>query len=280
MKPLVAYTDYRTYLSDMVGHRKAEGLPASNRWFAQKMGINSTSWLTMVVKGRIGLSKVTANKLSEILRHSMIETRYFETLVFFNQSRSTEDRNRYYRELCTLAETKEARLVSRDQYDFYTQWYHSAVRSIIGMHGFTGDFKKLAAMIVPAITPVQARKSVELLESLGFITKSKTGGHELVDTTITTGEDVKSLAWANFQQETMRLAQEAMDRFDRDRRYIGTQTVGVSAETFKTIRQLLIDTKNKIAEMANADRTADRVYQVNFQAFPLSETPKSKESAL
>ena len=280
MKPLVTYTDYRTYLSDMVGHRKAEGLPASNRWFAQKMGINSTSWLTMVVKGRIGLSKVTANKLSGILRHSILETRFFETLVFFNQSRSTEDRNRYYQELCTLAKTKEARLVSKDQYDFYSEWYHSAVRSIIGMYGFTGDFKKLAAMVIPSITPAQARKSVELLESIKLIVKNKSGGYEIADTAITTGEDVQSLAWANFQPETMRLAQEAMDRFDRTRRYIGTQTVGVSEETFIAIRQLLIDTKNKIAEMANSDQTADRVYQINFQAFPLSQPPKSKESTL
>jgi uncharacterized protein (TIGR02147 family) len=280
MKPLVTYADYRAYLSDMVAHRKADGHPASNRWFARKMGINSTSWLTMVVKGRIGLSKVTANKLSEILRHSIIETRYFETLVFFNQARSTEDRNRYYKELCALADMKEARLVSKSQYDFYTQWYHSAVRSIIGMHGFSGNFKKLAAMIIPAITPAQARKSVGLLESLGFIIKSKKGGYELADRAITTGEDVTSLAWANFQQETMRLAQEAMDRFDRDRRYIGTQTVGVSEETFKAIKQMLIDTKNKIAEMANSDCSADRVYQVNFQAFPLSQSPKSKDSFL
>jgi uncharacterized protein (TIGR02147 family) len=78
----------------------------------------------------------------------------------------------------------------------------------------------------------------------------------------------------------MRLAQEAMDRFDRDSRYIGTQTVGVSAETYKTIRHVLIDAKNKIAELANLDHAADRVYQVNFQAFPLSLPQKSKDSAL
>ncbi|MDD5673506.1 MAG: TIGR02147 family protein [Chitinivibrionales bacterium] len=280
MKPLVTYTDYRTYLSDLVDNRKAQGIPASNRWFAQRMGINSTSWLTMVVKGRIGLSKVTANKLSEILRHSPNETRYFETLVFFNQARATEDRNRYYQELCALAKSKEARLVSKEQYDFYTEWYHSAVRSIIGMHGFTGDFKKLAGLVVPAITPAQARKSVELLESLKLIFKNKIGGYEIADVAITTGEEVQSLAWANFQQETMRLALEARDRFPRDKRYLGTQTVGVSAETFKAIRQLIIDTKNKIAEMAHADQSADRVYQINFQAFPLSEPPKSKESSL
>ena len=280
MKPLVAYTDYRVYLSDALERRKAEDIPASNRWFAQRMGINSTSWLTMVVQGKIGLSKNTANKLSEILKHTAVETRFFETLVFFNQSRSTEDRNRYYRELCALAATKEARLVSKDQYDYYTEWYHSAIRSIIGMHGFSGDFKKLAALLTPAISEARARKSVKLLESLKLIKKSKTGGFVVADRAITTGENVQSLAWANFQKETMRLALEALDRFDRDRRYIGTQTVGVSGKTFESIRQLLIETKNKIADLANADQAADRVYQINLQAFPLSDAPESKESPL
>jgi uncharacterized protein (TIGR02147 family) len=277
MKPLVSYTDYRAYLADTVAGSKAQGLPASNRWFAQRMGINSTSWLTMVIKGRIGLSKITANKLSEILKHSAVETRYFETLVFFNQSRSIDDRNRYYQELCSLAEIKEARLVSKDRYDYYGEWYHSAVRSIIGMHGFDGDYKKLAGMLVPPITPAQARSSVELLESLDFITKNETGAYTLTAKAITSGEEIQSLAVANFQRETMRRALEALDRFERNRRYIGTQTVGVSEETFAKIKQLLIDTSNRIAEMANADKEADRAYQVNFQAFPLSQPPQGND---
>ena len=77
MKPLTNYTDFRSYLKDWIDERKSLGLPGSNRWFAMKMGINSTSWLTSVAKGSKGLSKATANKLSEILKHSPIEARYF-----------------------------------------------------------------------------------------------------------------------------------------------------------------------------------------------------------
>jgi uncharacterized protein (TIGR02147 family) len=279
MKPLIAYTDFRIYLTDWINERKSLGLPGSNRWFAMKMGINSTSWLTSVLKGVKGLSKATSNKLSEILKHSPVETRYFDALVSFNQARSIEDRNRYYRELSALQKLKEVRTVKPSQYDFYSAWYHSAVRSLIGMYSFKAcadEYERLASMVSPPITASQARKSLLLLKELGFAKTNDRGMYELTSSAITSGEDVASLGIANFQQETMRLAQEAMDRAPRGERYVGTATVGVSAKAFQSIKQLLIETSNKIAEIANADADADRVYQINLQAFPMSKAVPDK----
>ncbi|HMD67412.1 MAG TPA: TIGR02147 family protein [Chitinivibrionales bacterium] len=279
MKPLTDYTDFRSYLTDWVEERKSQGLPGSNRWFAMKMGINSTSWLTSVLKGVKGLSKATANRLSQLLRHSPIETRYFETMVFFNQARTIEERNRYYQELNALQKLKNVRTVKPNQYDLYSTWYHSAVRSLIGMHPFgdgAKDFERLALLVSPPITASQARKSVELLEQLDLIKLNGQGFFELTSSAITTGENIRSLSVANFQQETMRLAQEALDRYPREERYIGTVTVGASAGAFEQIRKVLLDANEKIAEIANADADADRVFQVNLQAFPLSKADRSR----
>ncbi len=274
LKPLLNYTDFRTYLNDWVNERKSLGLPGSNRWFAMKMGINSTSWLTSILKGVKGLSNATAHKLSEILKHSPVEARYFEALVSFNQARGIEERNKYYQELNALQKIKEVRTVKPNQYDFYSAWHHSAVRSLVGMHRFTStpeDLARLAAMVSPPITASQARKSLALLEELGFARKNQSGVFQLTSSAITTGENIRSLGIANFQRETMRLAQEALDRGHRDERHIGTATVGVSATGFLQIKRILIDASDKIAEIANADADADRVYQVNLQAFPLSK---------
>lgn len=277
MKPVTTYTDFRAYLSDWIKDRKSQGLPGSNRWFAMKMGINSTSWLTMVLKGAKGLSKMTANRISEILRHSPVELRYFETLVSFNQARSLDERNKYYRELVSLQKIKDVRTVKPSQYDFYSIWYHSVVRSLVGMFSIKAGadtHEQLAAMVSPPITPSQARKSIELLEKLGFICINDQGFYELSDGAITSGENTKALGIANFQQETMRLAQEALDRYTTGERYFGTVTIGVGYSTFNKIKELLIDTSNKIAEIANADAEGHRVYQINLQAFPLSKAIK------
>jgi len=276
MKPLIQYTDFRAYLCDWVEERKSLGLPGSNRWFAMKMGINSTSWLTSVLKGIKGLSNVTTNKLSIVLKHSPIEARFFETLVGFNQAHSIEERNSYYQQLISLRKMKNVRTVEPGQFDFYSTWYHTAVRSLIGMYEFTADkksYERLAAMVSPPITASQVRKSTELLVKLNLIAMNSNGKFELAEAAITSGEEIQSLAVANFQQETIRLASEALDRYPRKDRYIGTATVGIGEESFSKIKALLIDTGNKIAEIANADANAQQVYQINFQAFPMTKSP-------
>jgi uncharacterized protein (TIGR02147 family) len=238
------------------------------------MGINSTSWLTSVLKGTKGLSSKTAQKLSQILKHSPIESRFFSTLVDFNQAKSLSERTTCFNQLTALQKLKQVRTIKSGEYDYYALWFHSAIRSLIGMHPFTPtetDFQKIASLVSPPLSASQVRKSLKLLQKLELVRINNQGIFELAGTAITTGENIRSLAVANFQQETMRLAQEALDRYPREERYIGTNTVGVSARSFEQIRQLLIDASNKIAEIANADPYGGRVFQINLQAFPLSK---------
>ena len=40
----------------------------------------------------------------------------------------------------------------RDQYEFYSKWYHSAIRSLIDMYPFKDDYSWLAKNVYPPIT--------------------------------------------------------------------------------------------------------------------------------
>jgi len=278
MKPLSSYMDYRSYLADWIADRKDNGMPASNRWFAQKMHINSASWLTDVLRGTKGLSKATANRVSGVLRHSPADSRHFETLVAYNQARTLGERNAYYEELLAIRRIKDPKVVSPGQYEYYASWYHSAVRSLIGVLRFTGDFERLAKSVSPRISPRQARRSVELLETLGLVRRDPDGAYRLDSSAITTGDYEKSLAISNFQQETMRLAQEALDRYPRNVRDISTVTLGVSEKSLEEIRRLAAEFRRRVTELANTDMEADRVYQVNIQVFPLSRFARGREA--
>lgn len=276
MKSLMQYTDFRAYLRDWIAERKTEGFPCSNRWFAQKLGFTSAAWLTEVLKGKKNLSKITVNKLSVLFKHSPVEARYFEALVFFNQARNLNERNLYYDQLSGMQKLRNVKTLSQDQYEFYAAWYHSVVRSLIGMYKFTNEYDRLSGMVSPPITAREAEKSVHLLEKLGMVRRGDDGALTLVSSAITSGENVTSLAITNFQLETMRLGQEAIDRHAKETRDISTLTVGISAPTFGKIIELLSDTRKRIVEMANNDSDADRVYQVNLQLFPLSTIDEKK----
>jgi len=275
MKDLTQFTDYRTYLKEYIKFKKKLGY-ISNRWFAQRVGINSSSWLTVVLQGKKGVSKATANKISKVLKHSDFEAEYFEALVLFNQAKTNEDRNRYYNQLLGLRKEKRVEKVDENQYEFYATWYHSVVRSLIGLIKFKDDFARLAKMVKPQITPAQAKKSVELLENLDLIKKNEESNYELSSANVTTGDHVRSLAIANYQQETMKQGWEALDRFSKEIRDVSTITMGISEKGFGQIKDEIQAFRKRIIKIATEDEPADRVYQMNLQLFPMGSTEQKE----
>ncbi len=269
MNPITAYTDYRKYLKDYILEKKKSGY-VSNRWFAKKVGVNSSSWLTTILQGKKGLSKITANKISSALNHNRTEALYFENLVFFNQAKTREEQNLYYNEIASIRGTLKIETVDEDKFEFYSKWYHSVIRSIVGLIDFKDDFKTLAKSLSPAITESEAKKSVNLLERLKLIEKKEDNSYKLTSVAISAAEVIQSLAITNFQQETMKLAWEALDRFPKEKRDITTLTLGVSEKGFQEIKKEIVEFRNKVSKIAINDEPADWVYQLNLQYFPMS----------
>lgn len=274
------YLDYREYLSVVIATRQRSGEPVTNRSFAEAAGISSSSWLTTVLNGKKGISSKTTLAISSVLGHDVWEQGYFKKLVAFNQAKTSEKRN------CCFALLKQHLLqkgyhalciLEPDQYEFYSKWYFTAVRSLIGMYPLKDEYSRIARLLSPSITAVQAKKSVKLLLKLGLIQKNGNGYYELTDTIISTGPQVKSVAVANFQRETMRLGMEAIDRYPHGLRDISTMSIGISEEGLKKVSAILAECRKAISEVASSDADADRVYQVSFQAFPLSKPISSRE---
>jgi uncharacterized protein (TIGR02147 family) len=278
MKSIIEYNDYRIFLKEYIQSRREKGLPASNRYFAQKLGINSNAWLTYVLQGKRNLNKQVVSQLTVLMRFTVNEGRYFEALVQFNQAKTIDERNSWYREMESVRKNSQVRIISSDQYEFYSVWYHSSIRSIIDMFPDFKDYETLAGLLSPPITASEAKKSVALLERLELIFKDAEGIYRVRDKTITTGVYEKTLAIANFQRETMKLAQESLDRVQKTERDISTMTIGISKNALEKIQVLLQETRRKIAEIASADVDSDRVFQLNMQLFPLSKKISFRES--
>ena len=273
--PISAYIDFKEYLREVIYSRRKNGDPVSNRSFARALGIRSSSWLTNVLRGAKGITMETACAISDHLRHDGWERKYFEILVHFNQAKTVEARNAYFAALKRHLLKKgyyAIRVLDPDQYEFYSKWYHTAVRSLLGMFPMGDEYNRIGRLTSPSITAAMAKKSVKLLVRLGLIKKNDKGYYDLTGAAITSGRNVKSLSVANFQRETMRLGMEALDRYPHSARDISTMSVGITEEGFKKIEAIIADCRKTIADVAAADQKADRVYQVNFQVFPLSKT--------
>lgn len=270
MKPLTAYTDYRAYLRDLVGERRKKGQPCSNRWFAARAGMHSTSWLTSLLQGRKGLSQASAGKLSKALGHTPLQTRYFAALVEFNQAKGPADRRAGFLRLQAMARLSDPRLVRETQYGFYSAWHHSAIRALLAMAPFRGDYAALGAALRPPIPAQEAQKSVQLLLNLGFAEMDRDGALRIGTPALTTGRKASALQVDLFHQQTLGLALAAMDRFPRPEREFSAMTLGIAPELLPMVKDILAEARRRIGELAEASETASMVYQVNMQVFPLS----------
>jgi uncharacterized protein (TIGR02147 family) len=73
-----------------------------------------------------------------------------------------------------------------------------------------------------------------------------------------------------------RLAIEALDRVPREERNISSSTIFITGETFDTIRKRIEEFRKELLGLADAGQQGERVYQMNFQLFPVSKPIRNK----
>src|SRR5512133_584344 len=278
------YTDYRRYLADYYSESKKSLKAFSYRYFTKKAGINSVGLYKDVVEGRQKLGKAFIYKFSSAMNHSKKEAEYFENMVFFNESTSAEERTLYFERMISCQKTNAA-IIDVTRYEYYNKWYYSAIRALISFGRFSDNeksYKKIGSILNPRIQPDEVKNALALLERLGFICKADDGIFRLTDASITTGvlkphTNVLLMNVVNFQKEVMTLANESIDRFGIDRINLSTLTLGISEATVTVVKEELATLRNKIATLAKNDSSADRVYQLNMQFFPMSDTLKKED---
>ncbi len=278
MTRLFAYSDYRLYLKEWYTEKKRMNPSYSYALLAAKAGFGNKGFLHNVISGRKNLSKTSVVKLSRALGHSATEAEFFENLVFFNQASDRLERDHFYHGMAAVqsrnSDAARVQRLRRDQYELYSRWYHSAIRSLIDLYPFHGDYGWLARSLLPPISPRDARRSVRLLERLGLVAMGEDGIWRVTDKHITTGDKVLDLAVLNFHRECTALAARAIDHLPRDQRNITGMTLGMSRQAYKRICQAAAHFRARIVDIVDQDSSPENVYQMNIHIFPMARPNK------
>ena len=223
------------------------------------------------MQGEKNLSEQSIQKVASGLRLGKRESEFFAALVLFNQAETAEERNSHYakmQEILKIVRFSESQhLMAHYQYQVYSDWRHLVVRSLIGMFGFSGDFKELGNRVHPKITPEQAKESVKLLESCGLISKKEDGSYELSQSAITTGNRTSKTALRGFHQKCLKLGADSIDRDQPSERNISGLTLGISKDGYERIVERINAFRKEIAFLAEEDQAADNAYQLEICFF-------------
>jgi len=274
MPNIYTYNDSRRFLMDYYCEKKTAHPFFSYQLLANKAGFKSKTFIFKVIHGQKNLSKNAILSLAQAMDLKKKETEYFNALVNFTQAKSEREREFYFNHMQTFGKNHLATELRQNQYTYFSKWYCPALRELVAIFDFKDDFKFLARLCNPPITAKQAKAAVQLLLKLGLIQRSASGRYMQTHKSLTTGDQVHSLAVQTFQKENLKLAVEAIDRYDRKHRDISTLTASVSEAGFDRIKEEIAAFRKRLAVLIEKDELADRVCQINFQLFLLSTLPK------
>lgn len=265
------YLDYRDFLKARYQARKRENPSFSYRYIASRIGLDSGTF-TRVLKGERNLDPEIASLLAKVFHLDDFEKEYFQALVLFCQARNPMEKNLFLEKVLRLRGSKVKTLEER-QFEFYRKWYLPALRELLNFFPYDGNPQKLARVLRPPITPQKAREAVKLLQDLGLVEPDGKGGLQLTEKLISSGDAIRAVFIHNMQLSMAELGARALsDAEPHERDYSGL-TLSLSPKGFQDIKDMIKVFRRDVLERARRDSEVDRVYQVNFQFFPLSRLP-------
>jgi len=280
MISLFKYDNYRTYLRDFYTEQKTLKRNFSYKKFSDDAGIAAPSFLFHVIEGKRNLTKTTALKVSQAVGHKRDEAEYFECLVFFNQATTITEKAHYYSRLVEIRKPIDIEIIRKDRYEYYSEWYHSVVREVVAFFDFNDDFNRLGSFLVPRISGADAKKSVKLLEGLGFIKKGPSGRYSQTKNVVfAKAGPADSFILEKFQLEMLRMSTNSYNNIPVGDRMSTATTFSISQETFKLFKMRIREMQDQLMEMARIDEGPSRAYQLNLNLFPVSKETEAVHAA-
>ena len=243
----------------------------SYRVFARQAGFSSPNFIKLVIDGKKNIGEESLEKLTKALTLKKREAEYFSYLVFFDQAKTTVNKNYYFGLIAGFKTRSDTARINADQYDYYSHWYNCVIREIAKGKSVDTDPAELAQEVQPAILPKQAKKSIKLLLELGLLTINASGNYVQSSSLVSTDRDIQSLAVRNFHSKMISLAREAIESVPREERDISSVTMKISDKGFNKIKKRIQEFREEIMQIIARDTGVDQVHQLNFQLFPVSK---------
>ncbi len=268
MRSVKDFFEYREYLKEFYEEKKKGNPYFSYRYMGGKVATDASHLVKIFQKQR-HISEPSIETFIHFCGLTGSDAEYFSFLVRFNKAKTDRETKQYYEKLLSLKGFKSYTL-EKNQYKYYQKWYYSAILTLLDFYTFSGDYKALAAKLSPPITAAQAKEAIELLKNLNLVTENKESRLEQTNKIVTSGELSRSISVRTFQEETLKLAIESLERHAKEMRNISTVTITVSHKDLEEINDMIKGFRAMLLKYAQEIKNPDQVYQLNIQLFPLS----------
>lgn len=269
------YLDYRAYLRDHYAERKASEYGFSHRAFSKRAGLRSTNYLKLVMDGERNLTAEMASHFATGCGLEKTAAEYFCELVAMNQAATATERNRCHGRLMRYRQYRALHQLDAAQTLYYSTWYLPAIRELAARADFDPEPKWIARTLMPRISADEAQRALSTLLQLGLLVKDDAGRITQTDALVTTGPGPLGHHVVNYHRAMLDRAAAAVETVPREEREISSLTLCVSQEVLLDLKERIREFRRELLQLTELRGMPERVVQLNFQLFPLSEKKES-----
>ncbi|MCQ2101679.1 MAG: TIGR02147 family protein [Fibrobacter sp.] len=266
---VLQYTNYRVYLRDYYEFKKKTTSAFSLRFFAEKAGLSSHAHLKLAIDGKRNITKNTATKLIHGLGLENQRAAYFESLVFFNQAQTDEDKKIYYAQLVKASPRSKLHKMDKAQLRIFKEWHHSAILEMVGLKDFRPIPDQISKRLRGLVTPSQVTESLNLLLELGLLVKTA-NGYRQSNPLITTDDEVQDMMVKLYHFQMLKLSSSMLSDLPGNERDVSALTLGIKRSDFVNLKKHLQLMRKELLDFSAKAGEAEDVVQINIQLFPLT----------
>lgn len=269
MKSVFRYQDYRVYIQDYFDEMKARKL-LSWRIFAKQAGFASPSYLKLVCQGKANLSDTGIDQVASAMNLKSIERDFFKILVNLNQAKTEHDKQQYMLQMEKLVLSKKVKHFTDFASQYFGSWLNPVFRKIAPSITNTKP-SEIAKQFILDVTADDVKATIQFLTKNKIISKKNNGRFKKVNVPLSTdNRDIKESLLVTLHKQVGQNALDSLDKTSFDERNFSELLLEVSDEGYNKVVDEIANFRRRIMEIAEKDKTKDRLYSLNFQLFPLT----------
>ena len=266
------FGDYRAFLKAILDQWKTTRKQFSLRWFAERAGFSSHSFVGLVIAGKRNLGPDGVEKIGRIFKMKGPSLEYFRTLVRHNQAETVREREETLEAMKKARGARDARRLGREHWKYYDRWETPVVRELATWTKEGVEPARLGEMFVPPLKAERVRESMDLLQELGLLRRE--GEKWVTDDAVLSALDIPGQVLREARTQFLLRAIEAAERLPPTERHASWAVLSASRKTLDEVFRLLDEARQNCLAEAVADPEVDGVYVVSLQAFPVARIPR------
>jgi uncharacterized protein (TIGR02147 family) len=264
------HTNYRSFLKTIISDKKKKNPSYSMNALALQVGLGQSA-LSQVLAGKKNLSMESANRIANKLALTEVESEYFKVIIQIEVTKDFELKKSLLARAQSLNPIQEVRELSVDFFSTIADWYHLAIKNMIGLEGFTFTSAAIAKRL--GISKLDAEVAIERLIRLEMIEldPKNPNNYRVVKNYTITRSAIPNDALRKFHRQMLEKAIDSLTTQSPQEKIVGSETFAFSPELLPAANVILEDCFRKMTDLAKKSKNQTEVYHLGLQFFNLTK---------